>query len=153
MTINFYSVEDDPRTVEKTLASTYSAVGVNLLGSCSVHDPQLILTYDSRLLSSNYFEIVEWKAYYFMGDPVLSPGGRCTIIGHEDVLMTYKDKILTLNAYCSRCESKFERYAIDSKVPSLVTSIVTNLQFNGHIFNASGSARQYLLTVKGGNIS
>ena len=88
-----------------------------------------------------------------MGDPVLSPGGRCTIIGHEDVLMTHKDKILALNAYCSRCESKFERYAIDSKVPSLVTSIVTNLQFSGHVFGANGSQRQFLLTVKGGSLS
>lgn len=153
MTINFYSVEDDPRTVEKTLISTYPNVGVNLLGSCSVHDPQLVLSYDSRLLSSNYFEIVEWNSYYFMGDPVLSPGGRCTIVGHEDVLMTYKDKILALNAYCTRCESKFERYAIDSKVPSLVTSIVTNLQFSGHVFSADGSQRQFLLTVKGGSLS
>lgn len=153
MTINFYSVEDDPRTVEKTLISTYPNVGVNLLGSCSVHDPQLVLSYDSRLLSSNYFEIVEWNSYYFMGDPILSPGGRCTITGHEDVLMTYKDKILALNAYCTRCESKFERYAIDSKVPSLVTTIVTNLQFSAHYFNANGLARQFLLTVKGGSLS
>lgn len=153
MTINFYSVEDDPRTIEKTLVSTYPNVGVNLLGSCSVHDPQLVLSYDSRLLSSNYFEIVEWNSYYFMGDPILSPGGRCTITGHEDVLMTYKDKILALNAYCTRCESKFERYAIDSKVPSLVTTIVTNLQFSGHVFSANGSQRQFLLTVKGGSLS
>lgn len=153
MTVNFYSTTDDPRTVEKTLQSTYSGVGVHLLGSCSVHDPQLVLSYDSRLLSSNYFEIVEWNTFYFMGDPVVSPGGRCNITGHEDVLMTYKDKILALNAYCSRCESKFERYAVDSKVPSLVTSIVTNLQFSGHVFGANGSQRQFLLTVKGGSLT
>lgn len=152
MTINFYKVTDDPRTLEKTLNSVYS-VGANLLDNCSVHDPRLVLKYDSRIVTANYFEIVEWNTYYFMNDPIVSPGGRCVISGHEDVLMTNKDKILKLNAYCSRCESKFERYAIDSKVPSLVTTIVTNLQFDQHIFNADGTKRQFLLTVKGGSLS
>lgn len=153
MTINFYSVEDDPRTVEKTLGSVVHTVEATLLGNCSTHDPNFVLTYSSNLIHANYFEVPEWNAFYFMGDPVLSPGGRCNIAGHEDVLMTYKDKILALNAYCTRCESRFERYAVDSKVPSLVTSIVTNLQFSGHVFSADGSQRQFLLTVKGGSLS
>lgn len=152
MTINFYKVTDDPRTLEKTLGSAYT-VSANLLDNCSVHDPRLVLKYDSRIVTANYFEIAEWNTYYFMNDPIVSPGGRCVISGHEDVLMTNKDKILKLNAYCSRCESKFEKYAIDSKVPSLVTTIVTNLQFDQHIFNADGTKRQFLLTVKGGSLS
>lgn len=152
MTINFYKVTDDPRTLEKTLNSVHS-VGANLLDNCSVHDPHLVLKYDSKIVTANYFEIAEWNTYYFMNDPIVSPGGRCVISGHEDVLMTNKDKILKLNAYCSRCESKFEKYAIDSKVPSLVTTIVTNLQFDQHIFNADGTKRQFLLTVKGGSLS
>lgn len=153
MKINFYQITDDPRTVEKNLREFIYPVEATLLGSCSVHDPQLVLSYNPLLLSSNYFEIVEWKTFYFMSDPVVTPGRRCTISGHEDVLMTHKEKILALNAYCSRCESKFERYAVDSKVPSLVTSIVTNLQFSGHVFAANGSQRQYLLSVKGGSLS
>lgn len=152
MTINFYKVTDDPRVLEKTLNQVHS-VSANLLDNCSVHDPRLVLKYDSRIVTANYFKIDEWNTYYFMNDPIVSPGGRCVISGHEDVLMTNKDKILKLNAYCSRCESKFERYAIDSKVPSLVTTIVTNLQFDQHIFNADGTKRQFLLTVKGGSLS
>lgn len=153
MTIEFYKVSDDPRTIEKTLGSKLYEVGVNLLGDCSVHNPSFVLHYSDNLIAANYFKVVEWNEYYFMGEPVLSPGGRCVVTGREDVLMTNKDKILALNAFCIRCESKFERYAIDSKVPSLVTSIVTNLQFSGHIFAANGSQRQYLLSVKGGSLS
>ena len=154
MTVQFYKISDDPRTLDKNITNTVgSPIGVNLLGNCSVHNPSLVLKYFSDLITANYFKIVEWDTYYFMGDPVVSPGGRCNIVGREDVLMTNKDKILNLNAFCVRCESKFERYAVDPKVPSLVTSIVTNLQFSGHVFNANGSARQYLLTVKGGNVT
>lgn len=153
MKVEFYQITDDPRTVEKNVTNKVHEVEVTLLESCSTHDPTFVLHYSPNLIHANYFKIVEWGSYYFMGDPVLSPGGRCLISGKEDVLMTYKDAILSLNAFCVRCESKFERYAVDPKVPSLVTSIVTNLQFSGHIFNANGSARQYLLTVKGGNVT
>lgn len=158
MTVTFYTIHDDPRVVEKTLENALPSRTFNLLDNCSTHNPNLVLSYSSDLIHANYFKIEEWNAYYFMGDPVVSPGGRCVISGTEDVLMTYKDEILSLNAYCSRCESKFERYAIDTAVPSLVTTIVTNLPFSHHYFNANddqgtGHVRQYLLTVKGGSLS
>lgn len=152
MTINFYTVEDDPRTVEKSLGNSIHSPDANIFGSCSVKNPVLILAYDSILLSANYFEIPDWHRFYFMGEPTLSPGGRCVVQGRVDVLMSNKDDILKLDAYCSRCESKFERYAVDSAPLSLVTTTVTNLQFSNHPFSAPGTLRQYLLTVKGGSL-
>lgn len=154
MTVQFFKIADDPRVLEKTLGSPLSPTydNVNLLGSSSFMNPKLVLTFNNILLQANYFSI-NWgntTVYYFMKDPILSPGGRCQIEGHEDVLYTNKDQILALHAYCSRCESKFERYAVDSAPLSLVTTVVTNLQFSGHVFSADGSLRQYLLTVKGG---
>lgn len=151
LSLNFYNVTDDPRTLEKTLGSPVHSVGANLLDNCSVHDPRLVLRYSSELIGANYFEIVEWNTFYFMGDPVVSPGGRCLITGREDVLMTNKDKILALNAYCSRCESKFERYAVDSKVPSLVKNVVDTYRFSLSPFTSSNFS--YLLTVKGGKVT
>lgn len=152
MIVQFFKISDDPKTLEKTLGSVVHSVDANLWGSCSVHDPQLVLTYHSNLVSANYFAIPDWNAYYFMGDPVLSPGGRCIITGKEDVLMTHAQEILNLNAYCSRCESRFERYAIDSKVPSLITSIIETFDFNASPFLSSNWNYNYLLTVKGGKI-
>lgn len=151
MNIDFYTITDDPRTIEKTLGSVVHSVGAHLLDSCSTHNPRLVLTYSPNLIHANYFRIPEWDAYYFMGDPVVSPGGRCVITGKEDVLMTYKNQILTLNAYCSRCESKFERYAVDPKVPSLVKDVVDTIKFSLEPFNDVNCS--YLLTVKGGKLS
>lgn len=151
LNLDFYKITDDPRTLEKNLGSVVHSVGANLLDNCSVHDPRLVLRYSPELVRANYFAIREWNTFYFMGDPVVSPGGRCVIAGREDVLMTNKDKILALNAYCSRCESKFERYAIDSKVPSLVKNVVDTYRFSLSPFLSSNF--NYLLTVKGGKIS
>lgn len=153
MTIHFYKITDDPRVVEKTLGSIVYTTNANILSSCSVKDPILVLTYDSRLIDANYMEIGDWHRFYFMGEPVLSPGGRCTISAHEDVLYTNKYEILKLHAYCNRCESHFERYAVDSAVPSLVTTIVTNLPFSYHPFSTGADSTQYLLTVKGGKLT
>ena len=151
LNLDFYKITDDPRTLEKTLGSVVHSVGANLLDNCSVHDPRLVLRYSADLVNANYFKIREWNTFYFMGDPVVSPGGRCVITGREDVLMTNKDKILALNAYCSRCESKFERYAVDSKVPSLVKNVVDTYRFSLSPFTSSNFS--YLLTVKGGKVS
>ena len=153
MTIDFYNVKDDPRVISKTVTQRVYSCDANILGNCNIKKPALVLTYDPRLLEANYFYIAEWHRYYFMGEPTLSPGRRCIIEGQEDVLFSSKDEILELYAYCSRCESKAENYAVDSAPLSLVTSVVTNLQFSGHVFNANGTQRQYLLTVKGGKLS
>jgi len=150
MRINFYSCADDPKTLEKTIGSVVYDCDANILSSCNIKNPTLVLKYDSRLLTVNYMEIPDWHRFYFMGEPVLSPGGKCVINATEDVLYTNKDEILALNAYCVRCESRFERYAIDSSVPSLVTTNVTNLPFDKSLFATSISSYQYLLTVKGG---
>lgn len=151
MTIKFYNCSDDPRVLDKNIGEPVYTCDANILGNCSVKDPALVLTYNSALLSANYFEIEEWGRFYFMGEPSVSPGARCVISGSEDVLFTNKDEILKLNAYCVRCESRFERYAVDNSPLSLVTTNVTNLQFSNHYFNANGTLRQYILTVKGGN--
>ncbi len=154
MTINFYKIKDDPRVIEKTLPSTpYYTTDANILGSCNVKEPVLVLTFNSALVEVNYMEIGDWNRFYFMGEPVLSPGGKCIISAKEDVLYTNKDEILKLHAYCSRCENHFERYAIDNAVPSLVTTNVTNLHFSYHPFSAGVNYNQFLLTVKGGKIT
>lgn len=164
MTVTFYNVSDDPRVVEKTLGNpVIPAITANPLSSCSVMNPSLVLSYNSAIISANYFSIV-WNnnltLYYFMNDPVLSPGGRCLISGREDVLMSNKNDILNLVAYCSRCESKFERFAVDSKVPSLVLINVESFPFgesNNYIFDQTKTyadgVHNYLLTVKGGDLS
>lgn len=154
MTINFYQITDDYRVVEKTLGDiVYTPSSVNLLDSCSVKNPSLVLSYNSALVTANYFKIVDWDRYYFMGEPVVSPGGRCIVTGREDVLMSNAEDILKLDAYCSRCESKFERYAVDSAVMSLVTTNVTTIPSDSGVFSADGTARQYILTVKGGYLN
>lgn len=154
MTVNFYNVTDDPRVLQKTLGSViYHRDNVNILRSCNIKTPELILQYDSKLIGVNYMEIVEWDRYYFVNEPVLSPGGRCVITGVEDVLMSNANDILNLNAYCSRCESKFERYAVDESILSLVTPNITTIPFDQAPFSADGTQRQFLLTVKGGSLS
>lgn len=151
MTINFYTISDDPRTIEKTLGNIVYTCNANIFGSCSIKDPSLILKYDSRLCEVNYMEISDWGRFYFMGEPVLSPGGRCIITASEDVLYSNKDEILNLNAYCSRCENHFERYAVDPCVPSLITTNVTTIPLTGGVdFSTDVDSYQYLLTVKGG---
>ena len=151
LTIKFYSCADDPRVLDKDVGNMVYSCEANVLGNCSIKNPSLVLKYDSRLLNVNYFKIEEWNRFYFMGEPVLSPGGRCLVTGSEDVLYSNKDAILNLNAYCVRCESKFERYAVDSAPLSLVTTNITTLQFSNHYFSGNGQGLQYVLTVKGGN--
>jgi hypothetical protein len=152
MTINFYTILDDPRVIEKTIGQKIYDCEANILSSCSIKNPVLILKYDERLISANYMEIVEWNRFYFMGEPILAPGGRCQISATEDVLYTNREAILNLNAYCIRCESRFEKYATDENVPSLITTNVTNIPFDKAPFATSLGDYQYLLTVKGGRM-
>lgn len=162
MTVTFYNVTDDPRVISKSLGNPVTPAynNVNLLSSCDVMNPSFLLSYNESILSANYMSVV-WNnnltLYYFINEPILSPGGRMKISGREDVLMSNKDEILALHAYCTRCESKFERFAVDPSVMSLVKTVVTTIPFSGEPFDMSkeyaDGNHNYVLTVKGGKIN
>lgn len=111
MTIKFYKIHEDPRTVFKTLKDENPGKNLQatLTGSiktdCSISKPVLEISYDSDVFESNYVYIDGFNRYYFITDIQVS-AQRIMVYCDIDVLMTYHTEIWDLVCVVQRQEQK-----------------------------------------------
>ena len=112
MTLKFYNISDDPRTLTKGLRDTgadanlIKTVTAKLKGDSSVGEPVFEIKYDGDLLSANYFYVVDWSRYYFIPKPSTLSMQRMFVQGRCDVLMTYRTQIKELVCVIERQEDR-----------------------------------------------
>jgi hypothetical protein len=107
----------------------------------SREDPRLILSYNSHIEDANYVELNN-HYYYIMG--MTYSQQRIILQLHEDVLMTYRDKILNLGVILDRQENVGNPYLKDSEMPVLAKR---NVQCK--IFPKGFSDYTYILATTG----
>lgn len=153
ITCQIGTTSSPPNAITKSW-STVGTATCDLLNDCSVHDPVLILTYNSSYINCNYMYISNWGKYYFLEEPVLLTGSRMQITGHEDVLMTYRSGILGLTCMIDRAENKQNQNMQDDKdikqANGLVYTQALQTPFFTNEFPTDTTSRCYLLTVLGG---
>ena len=99
----------------------------------------------------NYLYIEDLSKYYFIDDKTIvrSDDVKCVIDLYltEDVLTTFYDKILMLNASVVRQEYDYNDYLVDDKLPC---NVVPEFEYGNILFpvNDSGGAN-YVLTLAG----
>lgn len=142
------SIADD-RVIDKTQFITFHRdIPCEVFHECNIMNPVFLLEYNASIVSDNY--VKAWGRYYYINNITLAPGGRMYLECTEDVLMTNKDDILNLEAYCVKSETHESPFIMDSDVPTKVKCNVHTIPFSETLFNADGTERQYVLTVKGG---
>lgn len=115
MTIKTYNYNGEPNRVNKTLQENEEYTGV-LNSTVKVLDP--VIRFRTRnVVTFNYVYIESLHRYYFVSE-LRQDGDICTVFLREDVLMTYKDKILNskgtltkgenVNKYASNRENTYD---------------------------------------------
>lgn len=121
MTVTFYSVEDDPRVVSKTLGTALITLSnVKLKGEVNVLKPTLELANNVNLLGANYFYIQEFNRYYYITDRTTNNLGFF-VSGKVDPLKSWSTEIYGLYAIISRNQNKQigNAYLKDERMPIL----------------------------------
>ena len=94
MDIIFYNTSSERNALNKVLQG-----GVTLHGSfrseCAISDPSFIIESDDNFTQYNYVYIPEFKRYYFIVEVTSVRTKIWNISLHVDVLMSFKDSILT----------------------------------------------------------
>lgn len=152
MTINFYICNCDNRVVDKTnYLTSQTSMNCSIYNQTGIMHPSLVLTYSPAIVNYNYFEIPDWKRFYYITGMEVMSGQRIVVSGSEDVLHSNHEKIMELDAYVQRTESnKINKLIVDSKIPSQANRHCKTLSFSAHPFNATDTSPVYLLTVVGG---
>ena len=148
MYITIGQTSDDRRKIQKNFSGT--SVQVQLKQPCDLLHPVFILTWSSSYVHSNYLHAPELGRYYYIDDVILLTGSRAELHCRVDVLMSYKDQILSLDVNVIRNEFERNKLIVDSQYPEEILSTVSVLKFNASPFGVNGGYNT-ILTVIGGN--
>ena len=147
MDINFYKNTSDNNVLNKniTLISTHN---IKLKDECNIMTPSILIHGDISN-DINYAYIEKWGRYYYVRDKKSLNNGIYEINLTVDVLMSFKQKILTLKCIIDKQQdiTNINKYYNDgSFIVSSKEFIKTINSPNG--FNENG---QFILITAGGN--
>lgn len=149
MIATFYTCNDDPRKVDKTLSQMKSKP-VAIYNACDIITPTLYLDYDSELLNCNYMYLDEWETYYFIRNYSVDNGKRMYINAELDECYTYRDQIKACAGTAIRNESVGINYVPDPSLPLMPAKNYFTSTIIGQYWNTTvvEQARHYVLATK-----
>lgn len=154
MDIKIGFVDADPRVLDKSTMMTGTRdVPVQIWKDCDVKRPTFLLDITAANVHANYCYVADWGAYYFLSEPVIMDGNRCTVTGTLDPLTTYAGGIKDLYGYLIRTadSARVNKLLRDDKQPKQANRHLRTLPFDKSPFAVNyGSDTYMVLTVVGG---
>lgn len=117
MTLDLYTVTDEPRKLDKTLpAASHIQRDGTPRGAVDILRPEILVSGD--LLESNYCKISEFEnRYYFVEERTAVREGLTLLTLRVDVLMSWRDEIKACPAVCGRSANVVNAFLPDSRIP------------------------------------
>lgn len=126
MTLNLYTISDEPNKINKTLGTAVSLTGT-LRDPTEIENP-IIQIEGVANIGSNYAYIPEFGRYYFT-DKRMDSDKLMTLTLKVDVLMTYKSAIMSTPMIIERSEQNGNNYLNDSQRPIFNTPMTLTKKF------------------------
>lgn len=101
MNLILYTTSSDKKAIDKSLQQVAEINDVTLLQDTDIINPTFILDGVSNL-AVNYLYAPAFNRYYFITNIALMSAGRYGFACHVDVLMSWKNQILSTNAIIER---------------------------------------------------
>ena len=96
MNVIFYKNNSSDNTINKNLTLIHDVINCTIKEPISILNPVIILNYNSNIEKSNYVYIKDFNRYYFITDIKPLTGSRLQIEAKVDVLMSFKESILSI---------------------------------------------------------
>lgn len=116
-------------------------------GGSGIEDIEIDIQTSVDLSQANYMYIPELSRYYFITSIATMRNDYYRLIGHVDVLSTYKTQIRSNNAIIRRQEHLYNKYLDDEEFKTLNKSQVITRRFSTGAFTKS---MKYVLVTAGG---
>lgn len=113
MTVKFYRTLSDKRTMYKNLTNESNKTIV-LKNDNSLTNPTIVVTNFDE--TKNYFYIEDYDRYYFVTDYRPLTGHRTEVVGHIDVLMSFKEELSYIGGFLKRSTYRGNSMYSDLKV-------------------------------------
>ena len=113
MNIRIGTFSKEINSTKQTGAGFGTVVSVHLKEPCSLTAPVIELHDDVWKPEYNYIYIPKWGRYYFLHDPVMSPGLIWSVQCAVDVLASWRSYIRSSTAYVRRSASNYSLFIPD----------------------------------------
>lgn len=147
MNINLFINSNDVRVLNKGLTAVGTDIPCELTDVCSVSDPVLLLNYSDSYIGANYLYISKWGRYYYINEKEIVNGNQIRLSAHIDVLMSFKNAILSSDVIAERSASRPDPYVVDNMVGDKGTIQVYERRSGTTPFGYTGN--NYVLMVGG----
>ena len=153
MTIELYQNKSDAIYLNKSI-NYYATITGTLRDACNLLNPIILFEYSEgdkiwfdivdgdndeleddlgvfneyNILDANYCYIREFNRYYYITNITIISNKVYSLSMSVDILMSYKDKILDLDAYVSRNEFTYDSYVKDELVSYYYDKTIVELQ-------------------------
>lgn len=106
MNLKFYKQSATPNRVNKSgfLNEMGELQGIIVKGTENTLTPDFIVTTNSMVYNSNYFYCDFTSRYYYITSCDVATGGRIIVHSRVDVLMTFRNEILSSSAWVLRSD-------------------------------------------------
>ena len=143
-TIDLMRNNSPKEQVNKNLSNISTVTGT-LKNQTSIIDPVINIQGDvGSFVRCNYMRISEFGRYYFVTNIRSLTNDVFEISGHVDVLMTYRDAIISNSAIIRRQESDWNLYLNDGSFKIYQNPIVLT-----RLFPSGFSTQEFVLAVAG----
>lgn len=116
-------------------------------GGSGIEDIEIDIQTSVDLSQANYMYIPELSRYYFITSIATMRNDYYRLIGHVDVLSTYKTQIRSNNAIIRRQEQLYNKYLDDNEFKVYSKFDVVTKRFSNSAFTKS---MNYILVTAGG---
>lgn len=154
MTVDFYTVTDDARVVNKTLpaASKHTITTVDIFKPSDLIHPRLVLGSFTDMFQKNYCYVTKFGYYYFIDDITVTSAQRVIMDLTLDPFYSLKDSIVNCTGTAVRSESAGINTVSDSKFPlSSCEYTLECLNYDRTPFTRNPSSPYILTTIGGGD--
>ena len=160
MKIILYSMTSDKRKIGKSKAKLFELDNVVMKEDTSVISPTFVFNrkkpHQNEILPNyfkcNYIYLCGIKKYYFVNDIRMNNASALEFICTEDVLESYKNKILSLTTLIERQENLYSPYILDNELKISTANVETGIPRKLDKFSVGtlGNNFSYVITTVGG---
>ena len=143
MTIDLYTISDDPRVVDKTLGTAVASITDAIRGPVSEEGGTITIDSTTDLSSVNYAHISDFSRYYYVEQITALRNNIWTLTLRPDVLMSFASGIKALTGTIDRNEGLADAYLQDGQYVAKVYKQITTKAFP----NSMDSDSIILMTV------
>ena len=137
---------DDKKKINKSFTKRITLPGV-VKEPSSIIDPTILIQANlSQLSGFNYCEIPEFRRCYYITNIKTATNDTCSLSLHVDVLMSFRDQLMSCGGYVDRQENVVSVMITDPERLRQINPAISTIPFNTPA--ESGGYTYCLMTTK-----